>query len=370
MAVIASGITKHAGLSVYDQGMLNKGLESLQLLLNGPVALRSASEVMTTDYAGLPMSCNMINIIHKLAETPQEVFPVTEKGTDYRGIAQTRLVGTVNRDDMYASVKCIFAAHNSIDKLKALLPYDFAKDARDIQAAVVSEMKRQKRLRLHRYLVKLSDKPVEYLFNDYINPSNFPAEVEEATSAASNPLHDHGKYSSLDEDKHIAEVESADRDSKIIIDDGLLTHSADGSVRSRAQSVLDSLNKRLDMLSIGKDKLPVDFVTTPVADRATIIEILPLKLHQEIEVYFSFEEDGLDYNVPINSYPFSVNEITPMEHIYVLFEMVKVSCIFVVTGGSLMGMITRVGLLSKLQQSAAFNKAEKIRQAQAFQAGK
>ena len=32
-AVIAAGITKANGLSVYDQGMLNRGLESFQLLL-------------------------------------------------------------------------------------------------------------------------------------------------------------------------------------------------------------------------------------------------------------------------------------------------------------------------------------------------
>jgi len=46
VSVIASGITKHKGLSVYDQGMLNKKLESLQLLLMGPVSFKSAKDVM------------------------------------------------------------------------------------------------------------------------------------------------------------------------------------------------------------------------------------------------------------------------------------------------------------------------------------
>ena len=38
-----------------------------------------------------------------------------------------------------------------------------------------------------------------------------------------------------------------------------------------------------------------------------------------------------------------------MEQVYVLFEMVKVSCIFVVADGDLLGMISRETLLASLR---------------------
>jgi hypothetical protein len=77
-AVIASGITKHKGLSVYDQGMMNKGLDSLQLLLSGPVSLKNASDAMDKDYAGVPIESNVIQLIHIMAESSQDEFPIIE----------------------------------------------------------------------------------------------------------------------------------------------------------------------------------------------------------------------------------------------------------------------------------------------------
>lgn len=47
----------------------------------------------------------------------------------------------------------------------------------------------------------------------------------------------------------------------------------------------------------------------------------------------------------------SVSEGTPMEHIYVLFEMLRVPCVFVVRGDELRGIITKRNLLRRLQTS-------------------
>ncbi len=45
-----------------------------------------------------------------------------------------------------------------------------------------------------------------------------------------------------------------------------------------------------------------------------------------------------------------VSETSPMDQIYVLFEMIKIPCVFVVsTDGALLGMISRHSLLNSLK---------------------
>lgn len=107
--------------------MMNKGLDSLQLLLYGPVALKCASEVMTTDYTSLPVSCSGLDVIRALAESSQQVFPVIEKkpakasdGSPQLKKHHIRLAGTVARQDMYFFIKDIFMAYDAIDSLKVI----------------------------------------------------------------------------------------------------------------------------------------------------------------------------------------------------------------------------------------------------------
>lgn len=45
----------------------------------------------------------------------------------------------------------------------------------------------------------------------------------------------------------------------------------------------------------------------------------------------------------------SVAEGAPMEQVYVLFELVKVTCVFVLEDGRLVGMISRDTLLASLR---------------------
>ena len=56
------------------------------------------------------------------------------------------------------------------------------------------------------------------------------------------------------------------------------------------------------------------------------------------------------YNIIIYNNICSVNEVTPMEHIYILFEMVRVGDVYVVSknDGTLKGMIARQRLLEQL----------------------
>jgi len=72
-------------------------------------------------------------------------------------------------------------------------------------------------------------------------------------------------------------------------------------------------------------------------------------MEPQIAALFSKEIVIENEDVAINYFPFSINERAPMEHLYVLFEMVKLQTIFVVRDGELRGMISRDRLLESLK---------------------
>jgi len=55
--------------------------------------------------------------------------------------------------------------------------------------------------------------------------------------------------------------------------------------------------------------------------------------------------------LPINGFPFTAHRFTTMDQLYVLFEMVKVQCVFVVTNSNkLEGMISKSLLMQRLKK--------------------
>ena len=64
-------------LSIYVyKGILNKGLDSLQLLLMGSSSLKNASEVMDSSVVSIPYQCSRWYLVQTLAATSQQIFPV------------------------------------------------------------------------------------------------------------------------------------------------------------------------------------------------------------------------------------------------------------------------------------------------------
>jgi hypothetical protein len=166
--------------------------------------------------------------------------------------------------------------------------------------------------------------PVRFFFPDYINPSLLP----NANPDVLNPMFDQKSEKRNIEMNNHRRVDAIQNPESVEI--GL------GDV-----NVLEKLQKRLELLAIGKDKLIVDFVTTPLEKQSALIESLSADLKEDLEFIFTLDNEcGSELHV--NAYPFSVSEITPMEHIYILFEMVKVECVFVLSGdGNMKGMISR-----------------------------
>lgn len=96
VAVIAAGITTSNGLSVYDQGMLNKGLQSLQLLLQFTSSVHHARDVMDGEgeYACVPQTTTPAHLLHILEHSDLDIFPVVScKGMD----SDTAAMATIDK---------------------------------------------------------------------------------------------------------------------------------------------------------------------------------------------------------------------------------------------------------------------------------
>lgn len=120
-AVVSSGIGKTYGLSVYDQGMLNRGLETFQLLLLGRNGNnRVAASVMDPKAASLCKTVRVLQLITALELTRQTVFPVT----DDRSGTHMKLLGSVQRKDIFAFLMQLFKQNAMQDVITLVLPND------------------------------------------------------------------------------------------------------------------------------------------------------------------------------------------------------------------------------------------------------
>lgn len=121
VAVLSAGITKSSGLSVYDQGMINRGLETFQLLLLGKHGSdRVAASVMDDKVASLPKTVRVLQLVKALELTRQTVFPVTDDSPDEK----MKLVGSVLRKDVYTYLRRIFVANGLEEAITVLLRAD------------------------------------------------------------------------------------------------------------------------------------------------------------------------------------------------------------------------------------------------------
>ena len=117
-ATIAAGITKSKGISVYDQGMLNKGLESFQLLLTESGGHKTALEITNKSFVTLNKQCTIRMLLVTLEDTAnditrQSVLPIIDINNDDNGNSKgtKKLTGTIAREDLF---KFLFLKFNQI----------------------------------------------------------------------------------------------------------------------------------------------------------------------------------------------------------------------------------------------------------------
>jgi H+/Cl- antiporter ClcA len=179
-SVIASGITRLLGYSVYDRGMLNKGLDSLQLLLMGPVSLQQAKQVMETKFSAIPLRTSLLEILHLIAESDQDEFPVVSN-TD----GKNKLEGSVKREELFLCIKSCFSEFGSTDLLRRLLPYDFAENFRKVVRERVFQEKKDRREKFWNSVYKAVGLKIT---PKIVNPEN---QSEVFHSPTRNPIHSH-----------------------------------------------------------------------------------------------------------------------------------------------------------------------------------
>lgn len=154
VAVLSAGITKSSGLSVYDQGMINKGLETFQLLLLGKYGRdRVAASVMDDKVGSLPKTVRILQLIKALELTDQTVFPVIDDHPD----KNMQLVGSVLRRDIYAYLKKLFEV-NGLDSAITLL---LKVDSIDYERRLARRLKREAQRRRDNHIINTLTTSIE-----------------------------------------------------------------------------------------------------------------------------------------------------------------------------------------------------------------
>ena len=151
-SVVAAGITRKLGLSVYDQAMFNKGLESLQLLLQESThGFRCASDVMCTgsDVVCITRVCSPMRLLHILDENDDSQFPLV---VDQESC---KLLGTLERFDVFEFLREIFHDRDMDELLEILLPDDYLEhEEKAMRVAAKAGQKRLRRRILSSFTVK------------------------------------------------------------------------------------------------------------------------------------------------------------------------------------------------------------------------
>jgi H+/Cl- antiporter ClcA len=120
-SVIGASMTKPHIMSVYDNSMKNKGLESFQLLLRESLHnFTNAADVMSlgSDMAYIPQNCSALYLLQIIDTNLETQFPVVES------LNSLKLLGTVDRSGLFEYLWLIFHEWNMDDLLVILLPAD------------------------------------------------------------------------------------------------------------------------------------------------------------------------------------------------------------------------------------------------------
>ena len=126
-AVIACGITKSRSLSLYDQGMVNKGLESFELLLKESGGFRYAADVMDETVTSVTRHCTVGDMFKLLENVKQSTFPVIDNAIN------SRLIGCLDRGDVFSFLKQACEQRDLLPYLHSTLPLDSKLDSRRLE---------------------------------------------------------------------------------------------------------------------------------------------------------------------------------------------------------------------------------------------
>ena len=405
-AVIACGITKSRSLSLYDQGMVNKGLESFDLLLKESGGFKYAADVMDPTVNFVHTKCTVGDLVGLLSSGRQSTFPVTTSSQS------NRLIGSLDRQDIFAFLKSIFETEQLYGYIRLKLATDAHYDDR--------RQERLKQIQTRRALSQNIESSMQGILglrlshqdeDDEDHPTGaFKGKVGMLTRNLSR--HNLGEMRDGFED----EDEEYDGSHHTLSSGGCgFDVEADGDrvgtsvpnpliftpevaalhkefftpTQPTAHSQLDdakSATSGSDATGENKKKLsrrPSSFPLTAsqssealiamtggilnFAQRLAIIPgvgVVQERQAQKAGVMSTSDqarvEELLDQPIdiaqeamlPINGFPFTAHRYTTMDQLYVLFEMVKVNVVFIITNSKrLEGMISKGQLMQQLKKT-------------------
>jgi H+/Cl- antiporter ClcA/CBS domain-containing protein len=329
-AVIACGVNKSLKLSLYDQGMVNKGLESFELLL---LTGDGFMQVMDENALSVSHSCQVADLFLMLENGTQEIFPVVDAPES------GKLVGSIARRDVFLFIKRMFDKKFLGSYIRATLPHDTKIDDALLQKQflkVVDTKTTQARFRLISEAGKR------------IGSMGMGGLREMVTGKPANPSNPSGKEGDIEQGTELRPLPSPS-------DSPALSRSTTSNSES-SDSVVNIHNNTPAFRSVstaGTASYASSVNPLTQAPPASVHEKianagLSLANAQVIEDLLALDVDlAKEPKLPVNIFPFTILEHTTMDQLYVLFEMVKVQCVFVLKDdGKLRGMINKDLLLN------------------------
>jgi len=326
--------------------MLNKGMDSFQLLFNMACKARFAQDLIDHDITTIQSTCKIADLFQLLQNKQQKSYPVIDN------IESNKLVGSLERSDIYQFLKIYFISKNLKQYIYFILPYD-----RKLEN---DENKRIKQKSIDRNLKKASR------FNTIIT------NAKDSISLFRQGLF-HTPYTKSKSYNKDDNNEGDDVDGRIklplnqVYGDRSDTYAAEASSSSSISAVLEIEKKatETDMFddneSDGVDD--VDNVFNPLQGNEAASAAGTKAVAEGTIDPSTFDnvliQSILDHPIdimqqkllPLNRFPCTCHERTPMEQIYILFEMVKVSCVYVIgQDKKLKGMISERCLPGSLKQ--------------------
>lgn len=353
VAVVASSVTKNSTLSLYDQDMLNKGMDSFQLLFNMACKARFAQDLIDHDITSIQSTCKIADLFQLLQNKQQKSYPVIDN------IESNKLVGSLERSDIYQFLKIYFISKNLKKYIYFILPYDrkLENDAnkRNKQRSIDRKLKKDSRFNT----IITNAKDSISLFRQGLFHTPY-------TKSKSNNKDDNNEGNDVDGDVNDGRIKLPLNQ---VYGDRSDTYAAEPS-SSSSSSITAALEiekkaAETDMFddneSDGVDD--IDDVFNPLQDNE-VGSAAGTKAVAEGSIDPSTFDNVLIQSIldhpidimqqkllPLNRFPCTCHERTPMEQIYILFEMVKVSCVYVIgQDKKLKGMISERCLPGSLKQ--------------------
>ena len=398
-ALAASSITKYRLLSLYDQGMVNKSLESFELLLHDSHKLHYAYEIMnnvastTSPQTSLLTSTITTIVITKICSISELIKVMESNQKQYEfavvdNITSMKLIGSVTRNDIFKFLRILFEKNNLTAYLSSILTLDM-----DIY-------------NIHIHRLDLKEKRNKLFSKNSILLTPYSSIIKPMVDKSNSSINDlyHHNRSGDREDHHHDDDDDDDNDQYRLrrnshvngvientdISIPLELSSSDDLLRD--DEVDDEVINPLQQPEITqqheqqyRNLHPHDQLTkltTELTVKAKELQLKTIQKFKEATEKLNFTtlnnnknsniDDSLDkYNkddlevllnkninitkqslININFFPSIVQHYTSIEDIYILFEMVHVQCLFVTNDDKILeGMIDKEHLLKILRSS-------------------